>query len=115
MKEILLQWEEDNLRHFIVKDQRYLDNLESRWNEYHQSKEQEKIKRVRHSIILRHTAMFGQNFIIKQIIIWGIMIGVFIPIAMCTNLAVQNAYNKGGVFLPSGVNIWPEEHKPAIL
>lgn len=43
------------------------------------------------------------------------MIGAFIPIAMCTKLAVQNAYNKGGVFLPSGVNIWPEEHKPAIL
>ena len=70
MKEILLQWEEDNLRHFIVKDQRYLDNLESRWDEYHQSKEQEKIKRVRYSKMFCHTVTLGQNFIIKQIVIW---------------------------------------------
>ncbi|XP_019849406.1 PREDICTED: protein regulator of cytokinesis 1-like isoform X1 [Amphimedon queenslandica] len=45
LKEVLTQWEEDHTRHFIIKDQRYLDNLDSRWEEYHQSKEQEKIKR----------------------------------------------------------------------
>ena len=48
LQSILQQWEEDHSRHFIVNDQRYLDDVESRWDNYHQAKEEEKLKRVSH-------------------------------------------------------------------
>ena len=48
LQNILQQWEDDHSRHFIVNDQRYLDDVESRWDNYHQAKEEEKLKRVSH-------------------------------------------------------------------
>jgi protein regulator of cytokinesis 1 len=43
---ILEEWENDHCRHFIIKDQRYIDELDSCWTNYNQTKEEEKVKRV---------------------------------------------------------------------
>ena len=47
LKEMLLQWEKDYGREFLVDDQRYLDTISEQWNAYNESKEQEKLKKVR--------------------------------------------------------------------
>lgn len=44
---MLLQWEEDHERHFLVNDQRYIDTIDEQWNVYNEKKEQEKLKKVR--------------------------------------------------------------------
>jgi hypothetical protein len=43
---ILEEWENDHCRHFIIKDQRYIDELDTCWTNYNQTKEEEKVKRV---------------------------------------------------------------------
>lgn len=42
-----MQWENDHERHFVVHDNRYLDNIEKQWEDKNLEKEQEKMKRVR--------------------------------------------------------------------
>ena len=44
---MLIQWENDHERHFVVHDNRYLDVIEKQWEEKNLHKEQEKVKRVR--------------------------------------------------------------------
>lgn len=46
LKTVLLQWEEDHERYFVVNDARYLDAMESQMMERFQEKEQEKMKKV---------------------------------------------------------------------
>ena len=44
---MLLQWEKDYGREFLVNDQRYIDTINEQWNVYNENKEQEKLKKVR--------------------------------------------------------------------
>lgn len=46
LKAVLLQWEEDHERYFVVSDTRYLDTMEYQMKERSQEREQEKIKKV---------------------------------------------------------------------
>ena len=47
LKVMLLQWEKDYGREFLVNDQRYIDTISEQWNAYSETKEQEKLKKVR--------------------------------------------------------------------
>ena len=43
---VLMQWEEDHERFFMVHDSRYLDTVKMQWNEKQVTKVNEKMKRV---------------------------------------------------------------------
>ncbi len=47
----LKQWEEDCERYFIVQDSRYLDTIQSQWEQTGKQKQMEKEKRVRNRLI----------------------------------------------------------------
>ena len=53
LKAMLLQWEKDYGREFLVDDQRYIDTISEQWSTYNESKEQEKLKKVRQKKTLR--------------------------------------------------------------
>lgn len=44
---MLLQWEKDYGREFVVNDRRYIDTINEQWDVYNENKEQEKLKKVR--------------------------------------------------------------------
>lgn len=46
LKSELKHWEEDCERYFIVHDSRYLDTIETQWEETDRQKQREKMKRV---------------------------------------------------------------------
>lgn len=43
---VLVQWEEDHERFFMVHDSRYLDTVQLQWNQTETNKCSEKVKRV---------------------------------------------------------------------
>ena len=47
LKSMLLQWEEDHGRHFLVEDSRYIDAVEAQMKMRFQEKEEKKIKKVK--------------------------------------------------------------------
>lgn len=47
LKSELKQWEEDCERYFIIHDSRYLDTIQTQWEETDKQKQREKMKRVR--------------------------------------------------------------------
>lgn len=54
---ILLQWEEDHERHFVVLDTRFLDVLEQQIEERSHRREKEKIKKVSSLILVLHSSL----------------------------------------------------------
>ena len=47
---MLLQWEKDYSREFLVDDQRYIDTISEQWTAYNESKEQEKLKKLKEKL-----------------------------------------------------------------
>ena len=47
---MLLQWEKDYSREFLVDDQRYIDTISEQWTAYNESKEQEKLKKLKETL-----------------------------------------------------------------
>ena len=58
LKAVLLQWEEDHERYFVVNDTRYLDTMEYQMMERSQEREQEKMKKV---ILLTCVVQYGKH------------------------------------------------------
>lgn len=51
VKEVILKWEKDNEKDFLVEGVRFVDYIRIQWENYHKDKAKEKDQRVRFSVV----------------------------------------------------------------